>query len=57
MHFCTFDLVLGSVPRAHLPLGGVLSHHKQEAGCVYVSNVENRNVIKYLSYHYTDRQI
>ena len=46
--------VLRALPK--LPLGRVLSHHKQEGGCFYVNNAEPWNAItcKYLRYHGTD---
>ena len=33
-----------------LPLGRALSHHKQEAGCIYVNNAECWNAIIHLGY-------
>ena len=37
-----------------LPLGRVLSNHKQEGSCIYENNEEPWNVIKYLRYHNMD---
>ena len=45
--------VLRMLPK--LPLGQVLSHHKQEAGCIYVNNVGPWNAITHLCYHGTEQ--
>ena len=37
-----------------LPLGQALSHHKQEAGCIFVNNAGPWNAIMYLDLHGTE---
>ena len=44
--------VLRALPK--LPLGRVLSHHKQEASCIYVNNAGPWNAIIHLDLHGTE---
>ena len=44
--------VLHALPK--LPLGQALSHHKQEASCIYVNNAGPRNAIMHLDLHGTE---
>ena len=49
---CMGPTVLCALPK--LPLGRALSHHKQEAGCIYVNNAGPWNAIMHLGYHGTE---
>ena len=48
-HYELGPVVLWLLPK--LPLGQVLSHHKQEPCCIYVNNTGPWNAIMHLGYH------
>ena len=50
-HLCPYSGALRALPK--LPLGRALSHHKQEAGCIYVNNAGPWNAIIHLGYTVT----